>query len=110
MAGFELKLSLSSVCCLVVPKLIDDRCPQRIALSDLPEGATGRVTELNGTTEFSQRLREMGFCESAVVQKIAGEHLMICELCGTRVALRGDTAKDIFVEMISRGPNGARRR
>jgi ferrous iron transport protein A len=102
-----LKLSLNSVCCLAVPKIVKDSCPQRVALSDLPEGASGRVTELNGQPDSSQRLREMGFCESAVVQKIAGEHLMICELCGTRVALRGDTARNIVVELIDRGPGGA---
>jgi len=86
-----------------MPKILKDSCPKRVPLSELPEGATGRVTELTGRSDFSQRLRELGFCESAVVQKIAGEHLMICELCGTRVALRGDTAKDIVVEVISRG-------
>jgi len=90
-----------------VSKIVKDNCPERITLSDLPEGASGRVTELNGRTDFSQRLREMGFCESAVVQKIAGEHLMICELCGTRVALREDAAKDIVVELINRTPGGA---
>ena len=102
-----MKLSLSSISYLAVKKIVKDNCPKRVTLSDLPEGATGRVAELNGRSDFSQRLRELGFCESAVVQKIAGEHLMICELCGTRVALRGDTAKDIVVEMISRGPDGA---
>jgi ferrous iron transport protein A len=42
----------------------------------------------------------MGFCESAVVQKIAGQHLLICELCGIRVALSDRTAKNIVVEPI----------
>ncbi len=89
-------------------KVIDDKCPQRVALSDHPEGAFGRVTELNGQSDFSQRLREIGFCETAVVQKIAGEHIMICQLCGTRVALRSDAAKDIVVELINGGrPSGA---
>ncbi len=89
-------------------KVIQDKCPQRVALSDLPEGASGRVTELNGRSDFSQRLREMGFCETAVVQKIAGEHIMICQLCGTRVALRSDAARNIVVELINGGrPGGA---
>jgi len=90
-----------------VPKVINDSCPQRIALSDLPEGASGRVAGLNGKAESSQRLREMGFCESAVVQKIAGQHLMICQLCGTRVALNDDTARNIIVDLINDGSDGA---
>jgi ferrous iron transport protein A len=42
----------------------------------------------------------MGFCESAVVQKIAGNQMVICELCGTRVALSDRVAGDIEVEPI----------
>lgn len=81
-------------------KVVNNGCPQRLALSELPEGTSGRVAKLNGQAEVSQRLREMGFCESAVVQKIAGQHLLICELCGIRVALSDRTAKNILVEPI----------
>ena len=81
-------------------KTTNDRCPQRLALSELPEGASARVARLDGKAEVSQRLREMGFCESAVVQKIAGEHLLICELCGVRMALSNLAAKDIIVDPI----------
>jgi ferrous iron transport protein A len=42
----------------------------------------------------------MGFCESAVIQKIAGRQMVICELCGTRVALSDRVAEDIEVEPI----------
>ena len=75
-------------------------CPQRLSLIELPAGVPSRVTGLNGQPEFSQRLREMGFCESAVVQKIAGNQMVICELCGTRVALSDRVAGDIEVEPI----------
>lgn len=75
-------------------------CPQRLSLVELPAGVPSRVTGLNGQPEASQRLREMGFCESAVIQKVAGKQMVICELCGTRVALSDRVAGDIEVEPI----------
>ena len=76
---------------------------KRLALTELPAGTPGRVAELNGQTELCQRLREMGFCESAVIQKIAGKHMLICQLCGSRVALSNRAAQSILVEPIRGG-------
>jgi ferrous iron transport protein A len=45
----------------------------------------------------------MGFCESAVIQKIAGKHMLICQLCGSRVALSNRAAQSILVEPIRGG-------
>jgi ferrous iron transport protein A len=45
----------------------------------------------------------MGFCESAVVQKIAGNHRLICQLGGARMALSNRTARNILVEPIRGG-------
>lgn len=59
------------------------------------------MTGLNGHSGLSQRLREMGFCESAVIQKIGGKHMLICELCGVRVALSDRAAEKIEVEPVS---------
>ena len=72
-------------------------------LADLPAGATGRVCALEGAADFCQRLREMGFCESAVVEKISGRHTLLCQLCGTRVALNERAARHIVVELIRSG-------
>jgi ferrous iron transport protein A len=77
---------------------------QRLPLTELPTGVPGRVAGLNGQTDFCQRLREMGFCESTVIQRIAGTDMLICELCGTRVALSDRAAQQIVVEPI---PGGA---
>ncbi len=71
-----------------------------LPLSELPAGAAGRVTELSGELDFCQRLREMGFCESSVIQKIGGKAMLICQLCGARVALSDRAAKQILVEPI----------
>lgn len=75
-----------------------------LPLADLPTGVPGRVAELNGQTDFCQRLREMGFCESSVVEKVGGRDMLICQLCGTRVALSGRAARQIMVEPM---PDGA---
>ena len=72
-------------------------------LSELPAGATGRVCELSGKAEICQRLREMGFCESALVGKISGRHTLLCQLCGARIALNLGAAQHIIVELIRGG-------
>jgi ferrous iron transport protein A len=74
-----------------------------IMLNELRDGESGRVIGLKGKAEISQRLREMGFCESAVIQKIGGNHMVVCELCGVRVALSDRAAKGIEVEPIRTG-------
>jgi ferrous iron transport protein A len=73
---------------------------RRIPLTALPIGASGRVCELSGQAEFCQRLREMGVCESAVIEKISGSGTLLCQLCNTRIALSGRAARHIVVEII----------
>lgn len=75
----------------------------RMPLTQLPVGAAGRVCELSGKAEVCQRLREMGFCESAVISKVSGDRLLLCELCGTRIALSDRAAQHIVVELIRGG-------
>lgn len=77
--------------------------PARMRLTDLPNGATGRVCELNGQAEVCQRLREMGFCESAMIEKVSGQRTLLCQLCGTRIALSDRAAQTIVVELIRGG-------
>jgi ferrous iron transport protein A len=72
----------------------------RMTLTELPAGAAGRVCTLNAEPELCQRLREMGFCESAVIQKISGQSTLLCQVCGMRVALGEGVAKHITVELI----------
>lgn len=73
-----------------------------VRLTDLPSGSAGRVQELSGKSEICQRLREMGFCESAVIEKVSGVHTVLCQVCGTRVALSDKAAQHILVEQIRR--------
>jgi ferrous iron transport protein A len=76
---------------------------KRLALTELPAGMPGRVAALSGQADLCQRLREMGFCESALIQRIAGKHMLICQLCGARVALSNRAARNILVEPIRGG-------
>ena len=72
-------------------------------LSDLPVGAAGRVCGLSGKADVCQRLREMGFCESAVISRVSGQRTLLCDVCGTRIALSDRAAELILVELIRGG-------
>jgi len=72
-------------------------------LTELPVGATGRVCELSGETNVCARLREMGFCESAVIARVSGKKTLLCQLCDTRIALNDRAAQHIVVELIRGG-------
>lgn len=73
-----------------------------LPLCQLPAGELGRVRELAGNAHFCQRVRELGFGESAVVTKIGGRGPFLCAVNGTRIALNHDAAKNILVEQIAR--------
>jgi ferrous iron transport protein A len=81
----------------------DLACPSRLRLTEMPVGSAGRVCEITGQTDVCQRLREMGFCESAVIEKISGQRTLLCQLCGTRIALSDRAAQHIVVELIQGG-------
>lgn len=67
-------------------------------------GDSLRVTSLAGSSALCQRLREMGFCEEAVVEKVSEHHLLVCSVCGTRMALDRATARGILVEPLEEEP------
>ena len=74
----------------------------RIPLCQLPSGALGRVCELAGDAAFCQRVREMGFGESAFITKVSGTTTILCQVNGNRIALSHGAAKQILVEQIAR--------
>lgn len=73
-----------------------------LPLCQLPAGALGRVQELTGSSEFCQRVREMGFGEQAFVTKVSGTGTILCQVNGTRLALSHAAAQAILVEQVSR--------
>ncbi len=72
-----------------------------LPLCQLPAGETGRVRELDGNAHFCQRVRELGFGESALVTKIGGGGPFVCAVNGARIALSHGAAKSILVEPFS---------
>ena len=71
-----------------------------ISLQEIPEGEDVRVVSLGGAKELGTRLRELGFCEQAVVRRISGGSHIVCQVCGSKVALNGSVADKIRVERV----------
>lgn len=67
-------------------------------LCQMPVGLTGRICSIKGDEGFTQRLREMGFGEAALVTKISGSTTSLCSVNGTRIALNHNAAMCIMVE------------
>ena len=82
-----------------------EAAPTSIPLSLLtaPMGKKLRLLVLQAKPAQCQRLREMGFCESAQIERISGRTTLLCQLCGIRIALSGRAANHIVVEMIRGG-------
>jgi ferrous iron transport protein A len=74
-----------------------------LPLCQLPAGSEGCVRELVGDADFCQRVREMGFGESARVTKVGGSGPFICLVNRTRIALSHSAAMCILVEQSRRG-------
>lgn len=55
-----------------------------------------------GDAEFCQRVREMGFGESACVTKVSGTSTILCQVNGNRIALSHAAARQIVVEPLRR--------
>jgi len=71
-----------------------------VSLQEIPEGEDVRVVSLDGAKELGTRLRELGFCEQAVVRRVSGGSHIICQVCGSKVALNGSVASKIRVERL----------
>ncbi|HTR81152.1 MAG TPA: FeoA family protein [Bacteroidota bacterium] len=69
-----------------------------MTLTQIPVGRFARIHRLESEPEVSCRLREMGFCENAIVRLVVnGEGNLICEVCNTRVGLNHSISDDIIV-------------
>ena len=71
-----------------------------MTLIDVPIGASVRIRHLTSRPEISARLRELGFCENAVVRCVTkGYGNIICEVYNTRVGLDSMLARGIHVSV-----------
>jgi len=66
-------------------------------LSDIALGHRAQIERVVGDEGTSHRLREMGFRESAVIEKVAESGAIICKVVDTRVAISKKLADSIFV-------------
>lgn len=68
------------------------------SLYEAPIGRQLCVQQLESSSEVCTRLRELGFCENAVVRCISRNGVcLICEVSNTRIGLTTALAEDIFV-------------
>ena len=68
------------------------------ALTQIPVGRFARIHRLHSEPGVSSRLREMGFCEDAVVRMVVnGDGNLICEVCHTRIGINHSIAHHILV-------------
>ncbi|NLT71102.1 MAG: ferrous iron transport protein A [Verrucomicrobiaceae bacterium] len=47
-----------------------------------------------------EQLRNLGFCETLRVRKLAGGRNLICSVCGTRLAVSRDLAEQVIVSSL----------
>ena len=70
----------------------------QFSLTDVPIGQRVRIRQLKSQPDLTMRLREMGFCENAVIRCInKGAGAIICEVCNTRIGLNRLAASSIVV-------------
>ena len=80
-----------------------EQCTCQTLSKKLSEASTGqrlKIECIHGDEATCQRLREMGFCESAIVEKIADSGALICKVCDSKVAISKKLADNIIVHNV----------
>ncbi|MBM3829486.1 MAG: hypothetical protein FJ406_03015 [Verrucomicrobia bacterium] len=79
-----------------------DTCPkpELCALDSVRPGVSVRIKQLNGSSEVTARLREMGFCEEQRIRLLMKHTNIICQVCNARLGISSQLAKTIMVEQI----------
>src|SRR3954464_10648537 len=67
-------------------------------LSEVSVGSRLQIECLHGEEAACQRLREMGFCESSIVEKVADSGALICKVCDSKVVISKKLAENIVVK------------
>lgn len=78
-------------------------CPDPRPAQNLCEvrcGALVRVVGVQGNERDTLRLRELGFCESAHIRKLAEGGALLCLVCGVKIALGRDLASGVLVQPV----------
>ncbi len=83
-------------------------CPVTVPLCVLAPGMQAEIFKLGCKDAINHRLRELGFCEAATVKKISGKTSVMCEVCGTKLALSHELAQLIQVQPLAAAAGGGR--
>ena len=74
-----------------------------LSLLEAPIGKRVYVQHLTSYPDVCVRLRELGFCDNAMVRCLArNSDRLICEVCNTRIGLNTAVASKIFVSKFDR--------
>jgi ferrous iron transport protein A len=73
-------------------------CP----LSQVRAGTVVCIKQLAASSEITERLREMGFCEEQQIKLLSSEGNLICLVCNSRLGISAELAESILVTPISR--------
>ena len=66
-----------------------------LTLSQASVGCEFRIHIVDGPQ--CDRLRDLGFCESLQIRKLANGKIMICSVCGTRLAISKELGEQVKV-------------
>ena len=69
------------------------------SLSQAKVGCDFQIEFVDGPA--SDQLRNLGFCESLQVRKLANGRNLICSVCGTRVAVSSNLAEQVKVSPVA---------
>lgn len=69
-----------------------------LSLSQAQVGCDFQITMLEGPG--CDQLRKLGFCETLQVRKLANGRNLICNVCGTRMAVSSELAEQVKVTPI----------
>ena len=84
-------------------KIKDVECICQSPAKSLSEASVGQRLEikcLKGEEGTCQRLREMGFCESSIIEKVADGGALICKVCDSKLVISKKLAENIIVQDI----------
>jgi ferrous iron transport protein A len=69
-----------------------------LSLAQAQVGCDFQIRFLEGPE--CDQLRNLGFCETLQVRKLAGGRNLICSVCGTRLAVSSDLAEQVKVSPV----------
>lgn len=95
--GFLLQTHLNcrTLTAMALARATDLHADSLLSLSQAKVGCDFQIKLLSGPA--CEQLRDLGFCETLQVRKLADGRNLICSVCGTRLALSRELASQVMV-------------